>query len=903
MDTRFVIVLAASLCLQACNSSSSGREATPPPADSVDVAVTALSATPNPVDTDATVVYTASLTNNGPADATGVVLTSALPAGVTFVAAGSSGSCAEAPAGTVSCAVGALANGASTNVLIAMTPGVAAAGTMNFSVSVLAAEADNTAANNVRAAAVTVSLVLQSGLDTRPANSTCVAGDRPAPGGDTVQLQRVFPALSFYSMTGALQGPDGRWYVLEQGGWISTFPDDNAVTAATTALDFGSVVDTGSSEGGMLGMAFHPDFQSPDPDATTDDSRDYVYLSFTVPGSPLVSVLARFTMNADRTVINAGSRFDLMRIAQPDTNHNGGHVAFGPDGYLYWGLGDGGDANDTYGNGQRQDTLLAAMLRIDVNVTPAEEAAGNRYKIPPGNITTGSISCPGGLCVADCGTQCPEIFAWGLRNPWKWSFDSGSGDLWVGDVGQDHWEEIDIIQAGNNYGWRLCEGNQNRGTSNACTAVGMTAPVYDYAQAEFGGGSVTGGYVYRGTALSAAIGGAYVYGDFEVRQIWALNNPYTTADRVTLIPNTGFNIGLSAFAQDNAGELYALEYGFPGGIYKLVPGPGATPARAFADQLSMTGCANAANPSLPSSGMIPFDINSPLWSDGATKQRWLAIPDGQAISLTTASDLVFPNGADLDFPVGTVLRKDFTLAGTLIETRLLARHNDGGWVGYSYEWNAAGTDANLVAVTGKDVTNINGSGQNWRFPGESQCADCHTPAAGFALGPEVAQLNRDLTYAATGRTANQLATFSEIGLLSSPLTIHPDNLPALALPDDTGAAIADRARGYLQANCSGCHRPGGGTRSGIDLRYAVSFAAMGVCDQPSTLDDLSSHGVVNGVFFAPMEPARSILSVRMGASQASGIRMPPLGTELVHTAGKAIIDGWITSVMSCPPAP
>ncbi|RPJ58456.1 MAG: hypothetical protein EHM24_28700 [Acidobacteria bacterium] len=280
-------------------------------------------------------------------------------------------------------------------------------------------------------------------------------------------------------------------------------------------------------------------------------------------------------------------------------------------------------------------------------------------------------------------------------------------------------------------------------------------------------------------------------------------------------------------------------------------------------------------------GLIPYDVNSPLWSDGAQKERFLAVPDGKTIH-------VGPDG-DWDFPEGSVLVKTFLLEGTRVETRLFMRHPDGVWAGYSYEWNDAQTDATLLdGSLEKQV-----AGRTWYFPSRAECLRCHTTAAGRTLGLETAQLNRSLRYP-DGGTANQLAVLDAMGMFDGGLGGSPEALPRLAEPGGQGSPEA-RSRSYLHSNCSNCHRPGGPGGGAADLRFSTSFVDMRVCDQPPDHGDL---GIAGARLLSPGQPERSILSARMHALGAG--RMPPLASHQVDTASVQVVDAWIASLTTCP---
>ncbi len=694
------------------------------------------------------------------------------------------------------------------------------------------------------------------GLDARPNNLTCVAPDRAAVG--TIGTVDAFPGLPrIGSPTKVLVEPvaDPRWFVLRKLGLVVVFDPDNA-TAVSNFLDVSGVV-LGDSEGGLLGMAFHPDYPGV--------PEVFLYYTIDGPGSiPMRSVISRFILD-DVASPGAGTVEEvIIEIDQFATNHNGGDIAFGADRMLYIGLGDGGGGGDPRETGQDTTNLLGSMLRIDVIGT------GAGYNIPATNPFAAQPRCNSSEVN---GNNCPEIFAWGLRNPWRWSFDQPTGDLWLGDVGQGSWEEVDLIELGGNYGWDCREGAHDF-EPTGCSGP-FIDPVAEYNHNN-GDVSITGGHVYRGTDI-VGLQGRYVFGDFASGRVWALQSDgaggYTTEELV----NTGRNP--SSFGIDQDGEIYFTDYG-GGRILQLVQtGGGADPVP---DLLSATGCVSPGDITQPYGGLVPYDVNAPFWSDGAQKDRHIGLPNSATISID-ADD-------DWDFPPGTVIVKNFQLNGRLIETRHLMRHPDGAWAGYTYEWNAAGTEATRVR-NGK-VVNIDG--QDWVYPDEAECLRCHTAIAGVALGPETAQMNRDFTYPQTGRTDNQLVTYDAVSMFSSPLAGDPATLPALVDPMAETADLDARARAYLHTNCANCHQPGGPTPVNLDLRYTTPLANTDACDVVPTSDDL---GIAMARIIAPGDAARSVLVARMDVRDVNA--MPPLGSTVVDEAGVTLISDWINGLANC----
>ena len=372
-----------------------------------------------------------------------------------------------------------------------------------------------------------------------PTGVSAAASDTPVSAGGalpSVRAETVFPGVSFDRMV-YLTHPDGipdRLYLVLQPGRIMAFDNVPDPSSPQTFLDIRDRVSDRGNEEGLLGLAFDPDYRS--------NGYFYVYYS---AASPRRSVIARYHAPPGTGRVDPSTEKIIMRIGQPFSNHNGGQVTFGPDGYLYVGVGDGGSGGDPRGHGQNLGTLLGTILRIDVS---ALDETGS-YAVPPDNPFVGVEGAR------------PEIWAYGLRNPWRFSFDRETGDLWTGDVGQNKLEEIDIIKPGRNYGWNIMEGTScfhNAG----CDGDELEPPVAEYGRN--GGCSVTGGYVYRGDRIPSLIG-AYVYGDFCTGRIWALRHDGGKVVDQALIADTDLQI--SSFAEGPDGEVYILS--FTGEIARL----------------------------------------------------------------------------------------------------------------------------------------------------------------------------------------------------------------------------------------------------------------------------------------------------------------------------------------------
>lgn len=704
------------------------------------------------------------------------------------------------------------------------------------------------------------------GLDARPSNTTCIAPER-ATGSGAIATERVFPSLSFRNAAGVTRNPllmiqaprdRSRWFVVERFGAVKVFDNNPAVTTSSTFLDIGTRVDSSCAECGLLGMAFHPNFPA----------TPRVYLAYTSldrnGGNGPDTHLSEFTTPDGGLTLNPASERVIITIYKNSVHHHGGNLSFGSDGFLYFVAGDGNSASRN--DAQDLQTLLGKAIRIDVNGTQGSAL----YRIPADNPFAASTA----TCHATGrGTQnCPEIWAWGFRNPWRWSFDRQTGDMWLGDVGESTIEEVNRVVRGGNYGWRCFEGSQDTGRGCGTPVGTLLPPVAQYTHSL--GQAVTGGYVYRGSAIPSLFG-HYLFADFVSGRIWHI--PVGTPP--TLNVEAGYDSGLnvSSFAEDPDGELYVVN--MRGDLHRIT-GSG-TVTGGVATQLSATGCVDPTNATVPASGLIPYQPTAEFWSDGAEKQRWIGLPDGQNISIDAEGDWDFPNG--------TVLVKNFRLDNRLVETRLFMRHPDGVWAGYSYEWNAEQTDATLVRG-GKRVTL---GDHTWIYPSESQCTQCHTQAAGNSLGLETKQLASAITYPQTNRTANQLVTLNAINTLAPPIA-DPAAETAYPTPTGTAGTVAERARSYLHTNCAQCHRPGGPTTASLDLRYSTALASTNACDVVPTVDDLD---IPNARLIAPGAADRSVIVARMSVRN-DPIQMPPIGAH-VDTAGVQLVSEWINSFSSC----
>lgn len=653
----------------------------------------------------------------------------------------------------------------------------------------------------------------------RAQTRSCIAPPR-APG--DARLERAFPNLHFSEPTRVLRR-GARWYVLERRGVVRTFDDREDASEAPTALDLGAIehLYAENADDGLMGIAIHPRFE--------DDPQ--IFLGYT---APTLSEGFVYEYRVDRARSHDGGKtidpasLERVLVLPRDTGlHHGGPIAFDKAGMLLAATGDG-EFGDPKNRAQDLGSLFGKVLRLDVD-------GGRPYAIPQDNPFRSRSDAR------------PEIWALGFRNPFSMFVDAASDDVWIGDVGHVRFEEIDLVRAGGNYGWKIREANVCLGTP-VCQADGLTPPAFAYSHGE--GLCVVAGFVYAGS-LFPELRGALIFGDFVTGRISALHDGVAR-----VVVEAGRQI--SGFVADRDGEIVLLDYA-TGELNRVLPE--RHPAR-LPERLSETGCfdtvAGTVEPTL-----FSYDVNTPLWSDGAEKHRWFQLPEDGKISIG-------PDGA-WQLPVGSVAFKTFAVDGRNVETRMLVRHENGEWGGYSYAWNDDATDAVLLA---DGLTRELGTGQQWTYPSRSECFACHNVGAGRTLGLTNAQMDRD----------GQLERFALAALFETPPV---DEIAPERAAEPESSAVESRARSYLATNCGSCHRQNAPASGLGDFAPSTPFTAMDVCNvYVSTGQEI--------VRLAPGDAKASAIIQRMRAHDGS--RMPPLGVSIVDEDGVAWVSEWIDSL-------
>jgi len=716
------------------------------------------------------------------------------------------------------------------------------------------------------------------GLERRVSWTTSRIKGSPEPP-PPYRTEPAFPKLKFTEPLDMAGAPHAdRLFVVERYGKIFSFPNDRSVEQAELFLDLGKVV---------YGFACHPQFEK----------NGYCYLTYVndpMKEEPLGTRVSRFRVTRDDPW-RCDRDSEQVLIEWPSGGHNGGHLMFGPDGMLYIATGDSSGIADEYLTGQNLGTLAGKILRIDVDRPDADKP----FSVPKDNPFVGVEGAR------------PEIWAYGLRQPWKISFDRKTGELWTGNVGQDLWEQIYRIERGGNYGWSVMEGTHPFRPERPRGPSPVLMPIIEHSHADFR--SITGGFVYRGSRIKELVG-AYIYGDYDTGRIWTLRyDGGKVTEHRELFKS---KLRLVGFAEDRAGELLLVDH-MGGGIHRLVPNPvSAASAAAFPRKLSETGLFSSVKDHKPAPGLIPYTINAPAWSDGAMKEWYLALPGESQIEFEAIEFPAPAPGAHLGwkFPDGGVAVETISLeldkgnpkSRRRVETRIL--HNerltgseevgDQYWRGYTYVWNDEQTEATLLddpqgrdrMFTIRDPAAPGGQRQlAWHIPSRSECISCHNMAAKYLLGATTAQMNKDHNYG--GTVDNQLRTFEHIGLFTKPLPRPPAELERLADYRDGKQPLDHRARAYLHSNCSYCHRKWGGGNAEFQLLASLDLADMKAVDVHAG----------QGTFFmpdarviAPGDPYRSVMFYRM-AKLGPG-RMPRAGSNEVDELGVRMIHDWIAEL-------
>jgi putative heme-binding domain-containing protein len=706
------------------------------------------------------------------------------------------------------------------------------------------------------------------------------------------KAERVFPKLTFRDPVFMVRAPGlERWFVGEQRGRIVSFPKNSDVEKADLFCDLRSEIkswDAGSNVRGVdacYGLVFHPQFPR----------KRTCYVCYVLQSKkggeqlPDGSRVSEFAVtDTDPPRIDVKSERVLLTFM--GGGHNAGDLHFGNDGMLYISTGDATDPNppDKYDTGQDLSDLLSSILRIDVD----KKDAGLQYAIPKDNPFVGLPKTRG------------ENWAYGFRNPWRMSFDRATGDLWVGDVGWELYEMIYRVERGGNYGWSVKEGHQDVRPNAKRGPTPILPPTVQFPHTD--AASITGGYVYHGKKFPD-LEGAYICGDWVSRKVWAIRLDKDNKGAAKEIAQT--NARVVAFGEDVDGELYIVDHLPTAGLYTLVLDPAAKEWKdTFPRKLSDTGLFAITKQHSLAPGVRPFNITTAAWMDGASAERFVALPGFEKAKMYEDYIRIEEEfwGSHVFPPKDAVLGKTISMDGKRLETQIL--HSDGGqWRGYTYVWNDEQTDADLLDARGKDITlkrqqwQISNLGQltsqTWHFPSRAECIVCHNPWAGFTLAFNPMQLSPDPQW--LEERPGELHALKEAGYIdllrkrNGKDVAWDGNIKTRLIGRELGFH-ADRehaARSYLHANCAHCHQPGAGGTADFDMRATIPLEKtklIGVRPVQGTFD------IPEARIVAPGDPYRSTLYYRV--SKLGRGRMPHIGSDAVDSEGVALLNHWISTM-------
>lgn len=685
-------------------------------------------------------------------------------------------------------------------------------------------------------------------------------------------------------------GETERFFVIEKHGTVQLVTRHGGTYDKKLFFDLNAMLKAKNegelmtdSEMGLVGMAFHPEYAK----------NGYFYLAYDFGvqengQTVMFDRVARFSVSkSDPSLADPNSELPMITQLDLATNHNAGDLHFGADGYLYYAMGDEGNQYDHYDNARHiNKDFFSAIFRLDVDRKPGNlepnphKQASTTY---PSAVNAGSYKVPAdnpfvnatmhnGLPVNKA-TLRTEFWVCGLRNPWRFSFDPKTNDMYIGDVGQDRWEEVDIGKAGYNYGWSYYEGTHDGPRLKELPANGdvLTPPIYEYPHGEgsvFNGIAVIGGVVYRGSRLPE-LNGTYIFGDYGTRRVWGLVQ-VGTKWVPSLLDTFG---GMTSFNVDPAnGDILITDLG--GNVGRLVRAE--KPAEPPPAVLSQTGVFSNTATLAAVLGVQAYEPIQPGWNGNVTTQHWFGIPNG--------SKIIFHTTGDWEFPTGMVWAQQIDAGGRKLETRLLVKTEDSVY-GLTYKWRADQTDADLVPEGGlTDAAPASSTGPGWHYPGRAECAMCHAATVGYAPGFNTWQLNHPMV---GNPQVTEVKALLDSGYMEDRNRDQVKAWPTYAALSDNSQPVEARVKSYLAVNCAACHQPGGlglgvwDARPNTPLRDARIVGAQLV----------SNFGDAANRVIAPGDVQHSMMLRRL---KGDGVpKMPLIGVPYVDGNAVALITQWI----------
>ncbi|MEM9921068.1 MAG: NPCBM/NEW2 domain-containing protein [Bacteroidota bacterium] len=721
----------------------------------------------------------------------------------------------------------------------------------------------------------------------------------------------AFPDVTFTDPIAMEEIPSSNYYyVAGKEGFIWLIEDDENTTEKTVVLDIRDRIIT-SGDGGLINFVLHPEFS-----VDGSENQGYIYIFYAYHPlkehgeDPRMNRISRFRTFEDSYMIDPDSEYILVQDYDPQGFHMGGAMFFDHEGYFYFSMGDGGEYNDLFGSSQQIDQRLwGGLFRIDVDNDPSRSHPIRRQPIAyegqpeelPETFTQGYMIPNDNPWLAEDGSILEEFYALGLRSPHRATLDPAGDRVWVADVGQQKREEITVLTKGSNGEWPYKEGNVTGPKDRPDQVIGEEiTPIYEYGRTV--GNAIIGGFVYEGDRWNSYLNGMYIFGDHGTRNVWALNPVTQKVNLMATIPDfgRGNKSGISSFATNSRGDIFVLKLfgtNMDGGfVYKL-----ELDEKDQVDlpmTLSETGAFTDLETLTPREGVIPYTVNSPLWSDNADKNRWVSVPNDGTHD-TPEEQVFFSEDDEWQFPNGSVFIKHFELSPSpdnpgknqKVETRFFIIDENGEGYGMTYAWNDEGTDAVLLSEGGEKFFEIiDEGGQSkdfrWDYPSSLQCLNCHTPNSGFVLGLKTWQLNSDLEYPSSGITINQLATWNHLGIFANDFEESAiDTFPqAMSLTDQ--GSLQKRVTSYWDANCSHCHRPNG-VEGAFDARYSTPMAYKNIVNAAT----ISRNSPSDGIVVDPGHPDLSEMWLRTNSQDEN--QMPPIFRNTIDGTFIDVLTEWI----------
>ena len=725
----------------------------------------------------------------------------------------------------------------------------------------------------------------------------------------TWNVEPAFENLTFENPIWMRQIPGRDLFLLTlKKGQIYLIDKENDQAEKKLLLDIEEYVNS-TQDAGMFDIAFHPEFGDPD-----SENRRFIYVAYNYVPERLDSDpirylysynrVSRFTLSEDLNSIDENSEYVVLQHFDRHVWHSGGALFFDKYGFLNISMGDEGGTNDEFENSQKIDKrLFSGILRIDVDRDSTRSHPIRRSPQDPIDVPDGwpediyDYYIPNdNPWASDSEDFLEEFYIIGLRSPHSVFYDEVKDEIWVADVGQAFREEVSVFSKGENGQWAYMEGTWGAGPKPESIYGIPRYPIYDYGREQ--GAAVIGGFIYNGP-MFPQLQGKYIFGDYVSQNVWALN-PVNKEVEFLLNTQSEGNVGFASITTDVDGNIYFTQLFSSelnsGSILKLsrqvdqISGP--------PQYLSELNVFKNLETLEVEEGFIPYELNTELYSDGAIKKRWIAIPNDGSHN-NKEEQIVFHEFEEWEYPPGTVLIKHFELPADdtdpaetqKVETRFLVVNENQEVYGITYKWNDDGSDAELLTSSDEKDYIIKGTDNNvrtqsWKFPSPSQCLTCHTTNAGGVLGPKTYTLNRDIDYPRSGITDNQIRAWNHIGIFNTQVESLINGFQKSPNLSDEKASNELKVRSYIDVNCSFCHRPNG-VEVDFDARFTTHLSNQKIIEASV----VSRNSMEDAFIIAPKDTLHSEMFRRV--KEEGVVKMPPLGRDIIDKAFVKVLRDWI----------